>query len=85
MLLFQRRGGNYLRPHHVPKLAQYLRVNAIGLGQNTRRSRKLPHPVGLDQTDLGSRPRKRLDQSAFLPSARFTNHLHWCFDLFNPL
>jgi len=85
MFLLQCRGGDCLRLHHLAKLTQYFRVNAIGLSQDSRRSSKLPHPVGLDQTDFDSRPRKRLDQSAFITAARFANHVHGCVDLFNPL
>ena len=54
-------GGDCLRLHHFAKLAQDFRVDAIGLSQDSRRARKLAHPVGLDQTSLNSRPRKRLD------------------------
>src|SRR6266403_1711058 len=85
MLLLQPCRSDCLRTHHPAKFAQHLCIDAIGLGQNSSRSRKLPYPVGLDQADFDSRPRKPLDQSAFVPSARFTNHLHWRFELFNPL
>src|SRR4030095_6093352 len=85
MLLLQLCSGDCLRPHHLTKRAQQLCIDSISLGQNTRRSRKLPYPVGLHQTDFDSRPCEPLHECAFVPSARFTNHLPWCFDLFNPL
>src|SRR6267143_5741614 len=85
MFLLQLRGTDCAWLHGFSKSAQQLCINAIGLGQNSSRSGKLPYPVGLHQTDFDSRSRKRLDQSAFVPSARFTNHLHWCAELLNPL
>ena len=69
LLLLQLCGGDCLRSHPLTKFAQHLCIDSIGLGQNSSRSRKLPYPVGLHQTDFDSRSRKRLDQSAFVPSA----------------
>src|ERR1700745_3852300 len=84
MFLLQCRSGDCLRLHHLAKLAQYFRVNAIGLSQDSRRPRKLPNPVGLDQTDFDPRTSKRLDQSAFITAARFANHLNCSLSLLNP-
>jgi hypothetical protein len=35
MFLLQCRGGDSLRLHHLAKLAQYFRVDAIGLSQDS--------------------------------------------------
>src|SRR5262249_20423767 len=56
MLLLQLCSGDCLRPHHLTKFAQQLCIDSIGLGQNPSRSRKLPYPVGLHQTDFDSCP-----------------------------
>jgi hypothetical protein len=85
VLLLQLRATHCGWPHRRSKGAQHLRINAIGLGQNSRRPRELPHPVGLHQTNFDLRPSKGLDQSSFILVARFTNHLHRRTDLFSPL
>src|SRR5205807_6579441 len=64
---------------------QHSCVDRIGLGQNARRAGKLPHPVGLDQTDFNLRTHQRLDQPPLITAAGFANHLHLGFDLLNPL
>src|SRR6516164_7868560 len=84
MLLLQLCGGDCLRPHYLAKSAQHLCIDSIGLGQNTSRSRKLPHPVGLNQTDFEPCTSKRLDESSLVAAARFTDHLHGYLELFNP-
>src|SRR5215469_2280947 len=85
VLLLQLCGRNGLRLHHLSKFAQHLCIDAIGLSQNSCRSCKLPHPVGLYQTDFYSPSRKRLDKFALVTTTRFTNYLHSLTELFHPL
>src|SRR5215472_10755590 len=85
MFLLQLRATDGSRPHHLSKGAQHLCIDSIGLGHYPSRSRILPYPVGLYQTDFQLCTNQRLHQRAFVSSTRFTNHLHWPFELFNPL
>src|SRR5262249_54731051 len=82
MLELRRSDG--LRLHRLSKSAQHLCIDRIGLGQNTGRASKLPHPISRHQTNFDLCPNQRPQQSSFVTTARFTNHLHFTTELPDP-
>ena len=60
---------------------EQVRVHGVGLGQDARGTRVLPHPTRLDQADLNPTALERLNKAALIPSAGFTDHLHLSSDL----
>src|SRR5947208_10410003 len=85
LFLLQLRGTYYPWLHRLFKSAQQLRVNAIGLSQDTTGTRKLSYPVGWHQAHFDLCSNQGPNQCSFVATAGLTNHLHWPFDLFKPL
>src|SRR5439155_20377891 len=69
LFLLQLRGTYYPWLHRLPKSAQQLRVNAIGLSQDTTGTRKLSYPVCWHQAHFDLCSNQGPNQCSFVATA----------------
>src|SRR5215472_9275521 len=84
MFLLQLRATDGSRPHHLSKGAQHLCIDSIGLGHYPSRSYCRTR-LACTKLTFSSAPTSACTNARSVSSTRFTNHLHWPFELFNPL